>query len=85
MQDHVNGILKDKWHNLTEDESYVWKEWEVWDAKRYEHQWDIYENKRSRAKKAKNDDVSTSEDGLSVPKKSIPKKGGVFSIPKKKK
>ena len=80
-QDHVNGILKDRWYALTEDEKHVWKEWEVWDAKRHEHQSDIYEDKQNpkTAKKAKND--APMKDGLS----SIPKKGGAFSIPKKRK
>eukprot|EP00580_Thalassiosira_gravida_P020027 CAMPEP_0201664602 /NCGR_PEP_ID=MMETSP0494-20130426/6012_1 /ASSEMBLY_ACC=CAM_ASM_000839 /TAXON_ID=420259 /ORGANISM="Thalassiosira gravida, Strain GMp14c1" /LENGTH=911 /DNA_ID=CAMNT_0048143393 /DNA_START=1 /DNA_END=2736 /DNA_ORIENTATION=- len=81
-KDHVNGILKDRWYALTEDEKHEWKVWEVWDAKRYEHQMDIYENKDNRktTKKSKND-APNMIDGLS----SIPKKGSAFSIPKKKK
>jgi len=85
-KDHVNSILKDRWYALSEDEKHVWKEWEVWDAKRYEHQCSIYENRQSRAKKAKSNSPPREppKDGV-IPKKSIPKKDSAFSIPKKRK
>lgn len=66
-QDHINSILKDKWYDLTDEERDTWREWEVWDAKRYEYQMKIY---------SKKDETTTSSSGpaLSIPKKSIPKK-----------
>ena len=67
----------------------MWKEWEVWDAKRYEHQWDIYEkNQRKSAKKAKRDPPPMKDgikDGLAVPKKKSTPPKEDFSIPKKRK
>lgn len=50
---HVSSILKDNWCALTGDEKHVWKEWEVWDAKRCDHQSALYEKRRCR-KKARN-------------------------------
>jgi len=78
-RDHVNGILKDRWYALREDEKHVWKEWELWDAKRYDHQREIHENRQNEkiTKRAKAD-ASTKES-------SIPKKDDAFSIPKKRK
>jgi hypothetical protein len=92
-QDHVNGMLKDRWDALTENEKRVWKEWEVWDVKRYEHQLGIYEKKHgspNSPKKAKN-----AEDRLAIPKKSsdinkavldrsASNSSGGFSIPKRR-
>lgn len=93
VQGHINGILKDRWDALTEDEKQVWKEWEVWDDKRYEHQLGVYEgNRHGSPKRAKN-----AEDGaLVVPKKSCDahnktvldrstsNSSGTFSIPKRR-
>jgi len=78
-RDHVNGILKDRWYALTEEEKHVWKEWELWDAKRYEHQWEIYQNRQNKetVKKAKTE--ASAEDP------SFLKKESAFSIPKKRK
>jgi len=80
VQDHVNVILKDKWYALTEDEKHEWKEWEDWDAKRYEHQLEIYNQKKSGKKLKK---ATSDSSNLSIPKKS--KSDGAFSIPKKRK
>jgi hypothetical protein len=93
VQGHVNGILKDRWDALTEDEKQVWKEWEDWDAKRYEYQLGVYEgNRHGSPKRSKN-----GEDGaLTVPKKtsdannksvldrSTSNSSGTFSIPKRR-
>jgi hypothetical protein len=67
LQDHINSILKDRWYDLTDKERDTWRDWEVWDAKRYEYQMKIY---------AKKDEPSSSVStpALSIPKKSIPKK-----------
>lgn len=74
---------------LTSDEKHVWKEWEVWDAKRYEHQWDVYgkkQNSKGTAKKAgKSAGTPGAEEALG-PSSSIPKKNSsAFHIPKKRK
>ncbi len=85
-QDRVNSILKERWYDLTDDGKHTWKEWEAWDAKRYEHQLNVYEKKQGCAnKKVKSNDDAPPKmnDGISVPKKSIPKKS--FLIPKKRK
>ena len=94
VQGRVNGILKDRWDALTENEKQVWREWEVWDDKRYEHQLAVYEgNRHGSPKRAKN-----AEDGaaLVVPKKSCDahnktlldrstsNSSGTFSIPKRR-
>jgi len=50
-KDHVNGILKERWEALSDDERYKWNEWEAWDEKRYEYQLGVYENKHSSKKK----------------------------------
>ena len=88
-KDHVNSILKDKWYALTDDEKQVWKEWEVWDAKRYEYQSGIYANRNKKKVKSSSPKKT---DGPSIPKKSIPKKSRVdglgncgLAIPKKRK
>ena len=85
-QDRINGILKERWYALTDEEKQVWKGWESWDAKRYEHQLGVYEKKQSHkpAKKAKKEPPPVKDETVSVPKKSIPKKDA-FSVPKKKK
>jgi len=88
-KDRVNGMLKDRWYALTDDEKQVWKGWEVWDAKRYEYQSGIYEGRKE--KKSKSSNSPSKADGPSIPKKSIPKKarkdslGDGLSIPKKRK
>ncbi len=79
--------MKERWYALTDDEKHVWEEWEHWDAKRYEYQCDIYENRqRSRTKKSKNGNQT--KDGSALAK--IPAnetKGGTLlqHIPKKRK
>lgn len=94
----MNGILKDRWYNLTADEKHYWKEWEAWDAKRFEHQMEIFENpsqkKKNQRDSGSDGDVKRMKNDLTSPMKGaahIPKKGrtesssGAFSIPKKRK
>jgi len=86
-KDRVNSMLRDRWYALTDDEKQVWKGWEVWDAKRYEYQLDIYETRNQKKSKSGSPNKA---DGPSIPKKSIPKKhslgdGSSLSIPKKRK
>jgi len=64
---------------LSDDEKHIWKEWQVWDKKRYEHQCDVYENKHNKAKKKKK---KKKDESLSVPKKA--KMENFASIPKKR-
>lgn len=90
-KDQVNGKLKDRWDSLTEDEKQVWKDWEVWDAKRYEHQLGTYESRHSSQGSQSLKKSKIAEDAVSIPK--IPKKSGdhqrsdsqgsSFSIPKR--
>ena len=80
-QDHINSLLKDRWYALPYDEKHVWEEWEIWDAKRFQHQCEVYENRRMGTKKA-----PVIKDGFSLPKKSLnEEKGGVLHVPKKRK
>ena len=69
--------MKDRWDALSDDEKHVWKEWQTWDKKRYEHQSDVYDTKHSKAKKTKK-----KKDSMSVPKKA--KMENFASIPKKR-
>lgn len=72
-KNHVNGMLKDRWDALTQDEKQVWNEWEIWDIKRYEHQLAIYHTlKNSSAPKKKSSDNTRSDSQGSI--SSIPKK-----------
>lgn len=66
-QDHINSILKERWYALTDDEQDTWRKWEVWDAKRYEHEVKIYSKKEQPVNAAP-------APAMSIPKKSIPKK-----------
>ena len=81
--DHINSILKDCWYDLSVNEKDTWKQWDVWDAKGYEHQLKIYES-QSKSKKSKEMDSSDTNTAknegpttLHIPKRNV------FSIPKK--
>lgn len=67
----------------------MWKEWEVWDAKRYQHQMNLYEKQSMTAKKGDEMDSSdihkAHDEGSTRNEPSIPKRDGMFSIPKKRK
>jgi len=82
-KDLVNSKLKDRWYALTDGEKHEWKEWEVWDAKRYEYQLCIFEKKDQKKSKSSSPSIkvnastsndSAMKDGPSIPKRSIPKK-----------
>eukprot|EP00804_Cyclotella_cryptica_P021885 CCRYP_000846-RA/>CCRYP_000846-RA protein AED:0.28 eAED:0.28 QI:206/0.85/0.87/1/1/1/8/1264/1475 len=87
--DRINNILKDRWYDLTDEERDVWKEWEVWDAKRYQYQLNLYEKQFMTAKRGDEMDSSDvhkgNEEGSTTNGPSIPKRDGLFSIPKKRK
>jgi uncharacterized protein YdaU (DUF1376 family) len=57
-QKRVNGILKERWMELSEDDKEFWRQLSEWDKKRYARDLAIYE-------KAKDDAVDTAH----VPKK----------------
>jgi len=80
----VNGMLRERWDNLSKDDVEIWKKWEVWDSKRYKRDVGVFQKRSTNLtqgvddthgaglKKRKNDNSST------VDSKSI------FQIPKKK-
>lgn len=70
-KDHINSILKERWYALTDDEQDTWREWEVWDAKRYEYQMKIYYKEAESPSAAT---YASAVPAMSIPKKSIPKK-----------
>jgi hypothetical protein len=92
-KDHINGILKDRWYALTADDQEVWRDWEDWDAKRYEYQMEIFTNQRKKKKKSTNSpaadaSASAEKEAVSIPKKVRKEssgEGGGFFIPKKRK
>jgi hypothetical protein len=73
-KNHVNGMLKDRWDALTQDEKQVWNEWEIWDGKRYEHQLAIYHNPKNSSLSRKKSSDNTRSDS----------QGSISSIPKKR-
>jgi uncharacterized protein YdaU (DUF1376 family) len=77
LQKLVNGILKERWDKLSEDDKEVWRQWSEWDKKRYARDLEIHEEA-----KHKNDAVDVSH----VPKKRKSTSGDdALSIPKKRK
>jgi uncharacterized protein YdaU (DUF1376 family) len=77
LQKRVNGILKERWDKLSEDDKEVWRQWSEWDKKRFARDIEIYEEV-----KHKNDAVDVSH----VPKKRKSTPGDEsMSIPKKRK
>jgi hypothetical protein len=82
-------MLKDRWDTLTEDGKQIWKEWEVWDAKRYEHQLGIYQNShgsQGSPKRAKIFEEISKKTGNNTVLDQITSKSaaGAFSIPKRR-
>ncbi len=70
----VNGILKQKWHEMSDDEKNIWKKWQVWDQLRYNRDCAIYKNpKKSRTTApiaiAKEDDSNTVDTDMNTAKK----------------
>lgn len=66
-------MLKDRWFSLEEDETKIWKSWEKWDAKRFAHDSEVFE--QAIKKRKKSDDVledhgqSAALQGMHIPKK----------------
>ena len=89
LQNHVNGMLKDRWDALSDDGKQIWKEWEIWDAKRYEYQLGIYQKKNSNQgspKKAKSVEEipKTTSNNTAVDHTTSKSATGAFSIPKRR-
>lgn len=72
----LNGMLKDRWTELSEDDKAVWREWTEWDKQRYSRDVQVFDRLKNE------DDMKA----IHVPKK---RKGStdlnVISIPKRKK
>jgi chaperonin cofactor prefoldin len=72
----LNGMLKDRWTKLSEDNKAVWREWTEWDKQRFARELLIFDRLKNQ------DDMKA----VHVPKK---RKGSPdssnFSIPKRKK
>lgn len=73
----LNGLLKDRWTDLSEDDKTVWREWTEWDKQRYLRDLQVFDRWKD-----KQDDMKA----IHIPKK---RKGSPdpsnFSIPKRKK
>jgi len=50
IQGKVNGILKQRWLGLSDDERSVWKRWQIWDSLRYRRDCSIHEAKKTAKK-----------------------------------
>jgi hypothetical protein len=69
----VHAILKDRWHELSEDEKDVYRKWAEWDRQRYAHEQSIFAKHQKEVQHEDEEDVSMQEantsDALHVPKK----------------
>ena len=86
----VNQILKKKWFALSSKDKIIWKIWENWDKKRYEHQLDMFEKvngKSDNLQQSKQNKILHAND-MHIPKRKLsPDKTtsvDYLSIPKKK-
>lgn len=73
MKHTVNGILKERWFSISDEDKKTWKAWEEWDVKRFARDTAIHQNAKRAIKKKR----------LSEPKS--PQKGNQIHVPKKKK
>ena len=89
----INGLLKERWLGMTEDEKDRFRGWTEWDKKRFAHEQAIFERHRSELLQGgdygndeMDDDAAAEVDGtetLHVPKKKRPSTGA-GAIPRKK-
>jgi len=96
-QNKVNGILKERWFALSAEEKTVWKKWQQWDERRYQHQLRLFERKKKKKKQKRvgspQKDVSSSKMDVDTPPvsphkhtvESATKSESSISIPKKAK
>ena len=88
----VNGILKERWMDMSEEEKDHYRRWTEWDKKRYAHEQAIFDRRRSELLQGDDDDDAMSYDeapaevdgteSLHVPKKKRSKSAD--AIPRKK-
>jgi len=74
----VNGILKEKWQDLSEIEKGTYRDWCEWDKKRYARDMEIFETKKLGGGFEK-------LEAAHIPKKRKSFSGNNMSVPKKRK
>uniref|UniRef100_A0A7S2V7T2 Chromatin-remodeling complex ATPase chain n=1 Tax=Entomoneis paludosa TaxID=265537 RepID=A0A7S2V7T2_9STRA len=85
----VNGILKDRWLDMSEDEKEVFRRMSDWDKKRFEHEEKIFKERSANAMENEEDEEEqepVADDGtqaLHVPKKKKRQSGGADTIAKR--
>jgi hypothetical protein len=84
-QDKVNGILRDKWLALSDEERQTWRKWATWDKKRFARDTKIYETSQKYANE--NSDEETSQEAVeekdAMKEINVPKKRSLPHVPKK--
>lgn len=89
----VNGILKERWMDMSEDEKDYYRRWTDWDKKRFAHEQAVFDKRRTELLQGgAEDDVMMNDEAapadgtesLHVPKKKRPSSGGSDAIPRKK-
>jgi len=80
----VNGMLRERWDNLSKDDKEIWKKWEVWDSKRYKRDVVVFQKRPTNLTQGVN---QTHDADLKKRKKdnsSAADSKSAFQIPKKK-
>jgi hypothetical protein len=86
-QNKINGILKQRWIDMPEDEKQVWREWAEWDKKRFAHEMAIFENGNGPPKETEqtSDEIEHNAVQVHIPKKKRKSSAAQEStIPKKR-
>ena len=66
----VNGILKQRWMDMTTEEKHVFRRWSEWDQKRYAHEEAIFSKRTADALDDEvEDEIVDGTQSLHVPKK----------------
>lgn len=84
LQNKVNGMLRERWDNLSKDDKEIWKKWEVWDSKRYKRDVVVFQKRPTNLTQGVN---QTHDADLKKRKKdnsSAADSKSAFQIPKKK-
>jgi hypothetical protein len=85
-QNKINGILKQRWIDMPEDEKQVWREWAEWDKKRFTHEMAIFENGPPKETEQTPDEIEDNTVQVHIPKKKRKSSATQESaIPKKRK
>jgi len=80
----VNGILKEKWLELSDSDKVVWRDWSEWDKKRFARDLEIFEKKKVGGSAGSSASSRKPLDATHVPKKRKSANGDI-TIPKKRK